>query len=75
MLAASSYVAWGLFPAYFLLLRSVSPVEALAHRMIWSLVFPVLRAGISPAMVVASAADPATETGRKFCGQRGPAVG
>src|SRR5271166_3849269 len=38
-LAASSYVAWGLFPAYFLLLRSVSPVEVLAHRMIWSLVF------------------------------------
>jgi chloramphenicol-sensitive protein RarD len=39
VLAASSYVAWGLFPAYFLLLRSVSPVEVLAHRMIWSLVF------------------------------------
>ena len=39
MLAAASYVAWGLFPAYFLLLRSVSPVEVLAHRMIWSLVF------------------------------------
>ncbi|MGD0503210.1 MAG: EamA family transporter RarD [Steroidobacteraceae bacterium] len=38
-LAASSYVAWGLFPAYFLLLKSVSPVEVLAHRMIWSLVF------------------------------------
>jgi chloramphenicol-sensitive protein RarD len=32
-------VAWGLFPAYFLLLKSVSPVEVLAHRMIWSLVF------------------------------------
>ena len=39
ILAASSYVAWGLFPAYFLLLRPVSPVEVLAHRMIWSLVF------------------------------------
>ncbi|MGO8973645.1 MAG: EamA family transporter RarD, partial [Steroidobacteraceae bacterium] len=39
VLAASSYVVWGLFPAYFLLLRSVSPVEVLAHRMIWSLVF------------------------------------
>jgi chloramphenicol-sensitive protein RarD len=39
VLAASSYVAWGLFPAYFLLLRSVSPVEVLAHRMIWSLLF------------------------------------
>jgi RarD protein len=39
LLAASSYVAWGLFPAYFLLLKSVSPVEVLAHRMIWSLVF------------------------------------
>lgn len=39
VLAASSYVAWGLFPAYFRLLRSVSPVEVLAHRMIWSLLF------------------------------------
>jgi chloramphenicol-sensitive protein RarD len=39
VLAASSYVAWGLFPAYFLLLKSVSPIEVLAHRMIWSLVF------------------------------------
>ena len=39
VLAASSYVAWGLFPAYFLLLKSVSPVEVLAHRMVWSLVF------------------------------------
>ena len=39
LLAAASYVAWGLFPAYFLLLKSVSPVEVLAHRMIWSLVF------------------------------------
>jgi len=39
VLAASSYVAWGLFPAYFRLLRTVSPVEVLAHRMIWSLVF------------------------------------
>jgi chloramphenicol-sensitive protein RarD len=39
VLAAASYVAWGVFPAYFLLLKSVSPVEVLAHRMIWSLVF------------------------------------
>ena len=39
VLAASSYVAWGLFPAYFFLLKSVPPIEVLAHRMIWSLVF------------------------------------
>ena len=39
VLAAAAYAAWGLFPAYFLLLKSVSPVEVLAHRMIWSLVF------------------------------------
>jgi chloramphenicol-sensitive protein RarD len=39
VLAASSYVAWGLFPAYFFVLKSVSPIEVLAHRMIWSLVF------------------------------------
>lgn len=30
---------WGAFPLYFALLDSVSPVEVVAHRVIWSLVF------------------------------------
>lgn len=30
---------WGLFPLYFALLDSVTPLEIIAHRVIWSLVF------------------------------------
>ena len=30
---------WGAFPLYFALLDAVSPVEVVAHRVIWSLVF------------------------------------
>ncbi len=28
---------WGLFPLYFKLLKSVTPLEILSHRVIWSL--------------------------------------
>lgn len=34
-----AYGLWGLFPFYFTLLDAVSPVEVVAHRVIWSLVF------------------------------------
>lgn len=30
---------WGLFPLYFALLDAVSPLEVVAHRVIWTLVF------------------------------------
>lgn len=30
---------WGLFPLYFALLDAVTPLEIIAHRVIWSLVF------------------------------------
>lgn len=33
---------WGLFPLYFALLDSVSPLEIVAHRVIWSLLFMVI---------------------------------
>jgi chloramphenicol-sensitive protein RarD len=33
---------WGLFPVYFALLDSVSPIEIVAHRVIWSLLFMVI---------------------------------
>ena len=33
-----AYGLWGLFPLYFALLDSVSPVEVVAHRVVWSLV-------------------------------------
>jgi chloramphenicol-sensitive protein RarD len=34
----SAYLLWGLFPLYFPLLEPASPVEILAHRVIWSLI-------------------------------------
>jgi len=37
--ALSAYVLWGVFPIYFKQVQAVPPLEVLAHRMIWSLVF------------------------------------
>jgi len=37
--AGSAYLLWGLFPIYFKLLRSVSPLEILTHRIVWSVLF------------------------------------
>jgi chloramphenicol-sensitive protein RarD len=33
---AGAYLCWGLFPLYWKLLRPSSPVELLAHRILWS---------------------------------------
>ena len=40
--AALAYICWGLFPLYFKALQSVAPLEVLAHRVVWSLVFVAL---------------------------------
>lgn len=37
----AAYTLWGVFPLYWPLLKPASPVEILAHRFIWSLVFVV----------------------------------
>jgi chloramphenicol-sensitive protein RarD len=37
--AALAFLIWGLFPLYFRALHEVPPVQILAHRMVWSLVF------------------------------------
>ncbi|GAA0524495.1 EamA family transporter RarD [Paractinoplanes ferrugineus] len=37
-----AYVMWGFFPIYFKLLRPASPLEILAHRVIWSALFVAL---------------------------------
>src|SRR3712207_5846697 len=37
--AVGAYVLWGLFPLYWPLLEPAAPVEILAHRIVWSLVF------------------------------------
>lgn len=34
-----AYTLWGFFPIYFKLLRPSSPLEILAHRVVWSVVF------------------------------------
>jgi len=35
----SAYVIWGLFPVYFILMKSVPALELLNHRIIWSVPF------------------------------------
>ncbi|RZU51515.1 chloramphenicol-sensitive protein RarD [Krasilnikovia cinnamomea] len=35
----TAYVMWGFFPIYFKLLRPAAPLEILAHRVIWSVLF------------------------------------
>src|SRR3954447_15345384 len=35
----AAYVSWGVFPAYFKLLKDVSPLLVLAHRVTWSFAF------------------------------------
>ncbi|MGI8531771.1 MAG: EamA family transporter RarD [Geodermatophilaceae bacterium] len=35
----AAYLLWGLFPLYWTLLDPASPLEILAHRIVWSLVF------------------------------------
>ncbi len=37
-----AYGLWGLFPLYFSLFDGVSPLEVVAHRIVWSLVFIVI---------------------------------
>ena len=37
--AVGGYLLWGLFPLYWPLLEPAAPVEILAHRILWSLVF------------------------------------
>lgn len=37
--AVAAYASWGVLPVYMKLLRHVSPVEILLHRMVWALVF------------------------------------
>ncbi len=42
LLGVVGYLFWGMFPLYFVLLDSVSPIEVVAHRVIWSLIVVVL---------------------------------
>ncbi|WP_395403878.1 EamA family transporter RarD [Pseudoduganella sp. UC29_106] len=40
--ATSAFLCWGLFPLYFHAIGDVPPMEILAHRMLWSLLFLVI---------------------------------
>jgi len=40
--AIGAYLAWGAFPLYWRLLEDVSPLEIVAHRVVWSFVFVAL---------------------------------
>lgn len=37
--ASLAFLCWGLFPLYFHAIAEVAPLEILAHRMVWSLLF------------------------------------
>ena len=39
LMAACSYLLWGLFPLYFHLIDDVSPLEILSNRIIWASLF------------------------------------
>jgi chloramphenicol-sensitive protein RarD len=38
----AAYLMWGLFPLFFPLLKPATPIEILAHRVLWTLVFMVV---------------------------------
>jgi chloramphenicol-sensitive protein RarD len=40
-----AYLLWGFFPLYFKLLRPTGPLEILAHRIVWSVLFVALLLG------------------------------
>lgn len=40
--AVAAFAFWGLTPIYFKLLHEVPPVQVLAHRVVWSVVFSAL---------------------------------
>jgi len=42
-----SYVLWGLFPLYWPLLQPANPLEIVAHRAVWTLVFCLIVLAIS----------------------------
>lgn len=39
LLAAGAYLSWVLFPIYFKSVQAASPLEILAHRVVWSFIF------------------------------------
>lgn len=46
VLAVLAFLCWGLFPLYFHALQAVPPVQILAHRVLWSLLFLLVVLGV-----------------------------
>jgi chloramphenicol-sensitive protein RarD len=46
VLAVLAFLCWGLFPLYFHALQAVPPVQILAHRVLWSLLFLLIVLGV-----------------------------
>jgi chloramphenicol-sensitive protein RarD len=42
LLGVAAYVCWGLFPLYFPLLEPATPIEIVAHRVVWTLLFVLI---------------------------------
>lgn len=62
LFALAAFGFWGLTPIYYKLLPQVPPVEVLAHRVVWSVVFGALFVSLTRAWpaVKAALADPRT---------------
>lgn len=46
LVAGLAFLWWGLFPLYFRLVDPVSPIEVIAHRVVWSFVFLAVLLGM-----------------------------
>lgn len=44
-----AYFVWGFFPIYFKALQGIPPLEVVAHRIVWSVLFLLVLAGVSGA--------------------------
>jgi chloramphenicol-sensitive protein RarD len=44
--ALGAFAVWGAFPLYFYWLREVSPVQVIAHRVVWSCAFVIVWIGV-----------------------------
>ncbi len=44
--AGAAFTLWGVFPAYFRLMKQVPPLEILSHRVLWSVLFLLTIVGL-----------------------------
>ncbi len=65
--AVLAYSAWGFFPLYWHLIKRVSALETMSHRVIWSLVFYAAVAAVQGQLSQFSSVFRDTQTRRKLC--------